>query len=217
MYVDRKRSTNNQVIYNNTDEDCDILTVKSRPHWLPREFTSTISVSCSAQFTGTSRKKSAADGTIKQISSHNKKMELEHPNSCILVMGDFNQLPIKLTGYYRTGGNKTLDKCFTWIKYSFNSCHQLAQIGNFDQFVMHLIPSCEPRYKSKPTIITRRIYKDNHSKDLRACFETNLWDNMLTSDDDINTKTDIITGYINFCTALCIPTKKVKKYANKKP
>ena len=113
--------------------------------------------------------------------------------------------------------SKTLDKCFIRIKNSYNSCHQLAQLGNSDHFVMHLIPSYEPRSKSKPTIITRRIYKDNHCEDLRACFETTLWDNMLTSDDDINTQTDIITGYINFCTDLCIPTKKVKKYANQKP
>ena len=79
---------------------------------------------------------------------------------------------------------------------------------------MHLIPSYQQRSKSKQTIIARRIYNDNHCEDLRACFETTVWDNMLTTDDDINSQTDIITGYINFCTDLCIPTKKVKKYAN---
>ena len=110
-----------------------------------------------------------------------------------------------------------MDKCFIRIKNSYKSCHQLAQLGNSDHFVMHLIPSYQPRSKSKPTIITRRIYNDNHCEDLRACFETTVWDNMLTTDDDINSQTDIITGYINFCTDLCIPTKKVKKYANQKP
>ena len=122
-------------------------------------------------------KKSAAESTIKQISSHVKKMELEHNDSCILVTGDFHQLPSKLNGYYQTvvkptRENKTLDKCFIWAKNSYNSCHQLAQLGNSDHFVMHLTPSCEPRSKSKPAITTRRIYKDNHCEDLRACFET---------------------------------------------
>ena len=121
VYVDRKWSTNNRIIYNYTDEDCEILSVKSRPHWLPRDFTSIISISCYARFTGTSCNKSTTDCTVKQISSHVKKMELEHPDSCILVMGDFNQLPIKLNGYYQTvtkptRGKKTLDKCFIRIK-----------------------------------------------------------------------------------------------------
>ena len=82
---------------------------------------------------------------------------------------------------------------------------------------MHLIPSYKPLSKSKPTYINRRIYSDENCDNLKACFDTTEWDNLITDDDDIDTKTDVITDYVKFCTDLCIPVKTVKKYANQKP
>ena len=222
VYIDRKWATNNQVLFNHTDKHCEILTVKSRPHWLPREFTSIISISCYTPFTGQSRLKQDATNTAKFISSHVQQMETKYPNSCILVMGDFNQLPLRLSGYYQTvtkptRGLKTLDKCYTRIKGAYSHCNQLAQLGDSDHHVMHLIPSYKPLSKSKPTYINRRIYSDENCDNLKACFDTTEWDNLITDDDDIDTKADVITDYVKFCTDLCIPVKTVKKYANQKP
>ena len=43
VYIDNKWSTNNEIIFNHADPHCEILTIKSVPHWLPREFSSIIS------------------------------------------------------------------------------------------------------------------------------------------------------------------------------
>ena len=222
VYIDRKWSTNNQIIHNHTDKDCEILTVKSRPHWLPREFTSIISVSCYAPFTGQSQLKQNATNTAKTITSHVNQLEKKYPHSCILVMGDFNQLPFRLSGYYQavtkpTRGTKTRDKCYTRIKGAYSQCHQLAHLGSSDHYIMHLVSSYKPLSKHKPLFTTRRTYSDQNVDNLQACFDTTLWDNLMCENDDINQQTETITDYINFCTDLCIPQRKVKKYANQKP
>ena len=36
VYIDKKWSTNNKTIFNHTDSNCKLMTIKSRPHWLPR-------------------------------------------------------------------------------------------------------------------------------------------------------------------------------------
>ena len=148
-YIDKSWSTNNQLIHNHTDNHCEIMTVKSRPHWLPREFSSIISICCYTPFTGESRLKSATTSTVYTISSHVTQMERKYPDACIQVMGDFNQLPLKLNNYYQvikkpTRNNRILDKCFTRVKNGYSQCHQLAKLGKSDHYVMHLIPTYTP-------------------------------------------------------------------------
>jgi len=143
VYIDRKWSTNKNLIFNYMNNHCEIMTIKSRPHWLPREFTSIITVSCYTPFTGASRLKQNASSTAKTISTHVKELEKKHPDSCIFVMGDFNQLPLKLDGYYQTvktstHNSKILDKCYIRIKDAFKQCHQLAKLGGSDHFLYYL-------------------------------------------------------------------------------
>ena len=94
MYIDKSWSTNNTILYNYTDCNLEMMTIKSRPHWLPREFSSIISISCYAPFTGNSRHKAATTSTINTIKSHVTQMELKYPDACFIIMGDFNQLPL---------------------------------------------------------------------------------------------------------------------------
>ena len=222
VYIDNKWSTNNQIIHNHTDEHLEIMTVKSRPHWLPREFTSVISVSCYAPFTGKSRLKANATSTSKIISMHVKQMERKYPDACVLVMGDFNQLPLKLDGYYQvvkshTRNNKILDKCYTKVKNGYTQCRQLAKLGGSDHFVMQLIPSYIPLSKNKPVKLTRRDYSEENCDNLKACLDTTIWDNIISENDTIDQQTEVFTDYIKFCTDLCIPTKTITKRNNSKP
>jgi len=147
VYIDNKWSTNNNLIFNHMDNHCETMTIKSRSHWLPREFTSIITVSCYTPFAGAFRLKQNPLSTTKTISTHVKELEKNHPDSCIFVMGDFNQLPIKLDGYYNqtvktpTCNNEILDKCYIRIKDAFKQCHQLAKLGGSDHFITHIIPT----------------------------------------------------------------------------
>ena len=106
-------------------------------------------------------------------------METKYPDACILLMGDFDQLPIKLNNYYQiinkpTRNNKLLDKCFTRVKSGYSHCHQLAKLGFSDHYVMQLIPSYKPLSKSKPTYVTHRKYLDENCKALQASLDITL-------------------------------------------
>ena len=140
-------------------------------------------------------------------------METKYPNACTLLMGDFNQLPIKLNYYYqtirkRTRNNKILDKCFTRVKNGYSYCHQLAKLGRSDHYA-------KPLSKTKLTYATRRQYTDENCDALQACRDITLWDNIL-DETCIDKQTDVVSDYINFCTDLCIPKKTFKKQCKSK-
>ena len=121
IYIYKRWSTNDHIIYNHTDNHCEIMTIKCRPHWLPRKFSSIISISCYTHFTGKLRLRDATAATINTISSCVKEVDTKYPDACILLMGDFNQLPIKLPIYTQlikkcTRNTKILNKCFTRVR-----------------------------------------------------------------------------------------------------
>ena len=62
-----------------------------------------------------------------------------------------------------------------------------------------------------------REFSDENIDNLRACFDTTLWHNLLSDTENIHEQTSVISDYINFCTDLCIPVKKKKVYQNDKP
>ena len=101
VYIDKKWATNNRIIFNHTDNNCENMTIKSRPLWLPPDFSSVITKSCYTPFTGQSRLKDSQNATLNTIVAHVKDIETTHPHACIMIMGDFNQLPIKLNDYYQ--------------------------------------------------------------------------------------------------------------------
>ena len=95
--------------------------------------------------------------------------------------------------------------------------HQLANLGDSDHFITHLIPTYTPLSKVKPTRITRRAYTEQNCEDLKAAFDITIWDNLVSADDDIDKRTEIISDYINFCTDLCLPQKSIRMCTNQKP
>lgn len=71
-------------------------------------------------------------------------METKHPDACILIMGDFNQLQIKSNNYFQidkkkpTRNNRTLDKRYVRVEYGYSHCNQLAKLRKSDHHVAHL-------------------------------------------------------------------------------
>ena len=150
LYIEQKWSSSNQVIHKHTDGHLQILSVKSRPQWLPREISSIITVTCYAHFTMNSSIKSAANKTVNNIKSHVNRLENKYPDAYHdLIMGYVNQLPFHFQNYYQivckpTRGRNTLDNCYINVKNSHKQCNQLAPLSNSDHFVMHLVPTYKP-------------------------------------------------------------------------
>ena len=187
--------------------------IKSRPHWLPREFSSIISVSCYTPFTGNSRSKQNATATAKTIATHVEDWEKNHPNSCVMVMGDFKQLSFQLHGYYQE--TRILDKCYLRVKDVFEQ-YQLSRLRDTDHYATHLIPTYTPLSKYKPTRVTRRIlwWKLWKSK---SCLWFTIWDNLLSEDDSIQKRTEIIKDSISISLPTFAYKKKLQNVYQPKP
>lgn len=60
--------------------------------------------------------------------------------------------------------------------------------------------------------------QDSSYEALMDCFETTDWEVLCKShEEDIDSLTECITDYTNFCVENTVPTKKIKCYSNNKP
>ena len=83
---------------------------------------------------------------LLNYNKHNPSSRQGHGDKLTLIMGDFNQLPIKLNNYYQIvktpiRNKRTLYKCFVRVKNGYSQCRQLGNLGKSDHHVMHLIPT----------------------------------------------------------------------------
>lgn len=223
VYIDETWSKNNEIIFDHAENSLEMLTIKCRPKWLPREFQSVIIISCYCPFTGNAKLASVARETGNTIISHVSKIEDDYPNSAIMLMGDFNQQPLYMPSHYRqivtkpTRNNKIIDKCYINVKNSYNYCKQLGKLGSSDHNIMQLLPSYQHKAKRQPVITTKRDYSDEHVQKLQDCLAATEWSQFIDIDDHIDDQIDTFNGYIEFCTDMHIPITTHKWYANNKP
>jgi hypothetical protein len=221
-YIENNWSKQNDVIYSHSCSDCDIMTIKSTPRWSPREFSSVITISCYTPFTRDSRLKSVSAETIKTITDHVAEIEQKYTDAAILIMGDFNQLPIKFNNYHQIVTKPTrkaniIDKCFVKVENAYSRCDQLPGLGKSDHNIMHLVPTYTSLSRSKPQVKTKRMYSEENCEKLRACLDDTDWDSMLTQDKTLNQRVEVFTDYINFCTDVCVPFRYYRHQPNSKP
>ena len=222
VYINESWSTNNQEVFKHSSRDLEILTIKSRPFWLPRELQSIIMVSVYCPQTGKSQLASSSNTTIHSITEHLADMEAKHQSSAIILMGDFNNLKLKLPNYQQvvskpTRGCNILDKCYVNIRNAYPYCKRLGQLGNSDHNIIQLLSGYKHRSSYKPSKVMRRQYTTESSDKLKHCFETTTWDSMIQKDEDISLIVPVLNSYINFCTDLHIPARRKLVYHNNKP
>jgi hypothetical protein len=99
IYINKSWSKSNKIIHSLNQSDIEILSVISRPMWLPREFSSVITVACYAPCTGSDGTKSATANTARLITQNINDIQLKYPNSVILIMGDFNKVKISIPDF----------------------------------------------------------------------------------------------------------------------
>ena len=124
--------------------------------------------------------------TKNNITQHSQELEVKYPNAAILVMGDFNTLPLKLSKYQQvvtktTTAGKTLDKCFVNVKNAYKYCQKLSTLGKSDHNIIHLIPSYKPKSLYKPKVIDKRVFSDDNCEILQGCFDCTDWDVLINA------------------------------------
>ncbi|XP_054866081.1 uncharacterized protein LOC129348770 [Amphiprion ocellaris] len=200
-------------------KDVELLAVSLRPFYLPREYSHVIAITV---YIPPSADAAAACELIHSVVS---QLQTSHPQSLIIISGDFNHASLSatlptFTQYVtcHTRDNKTLDLLYANIKDAYSSS-PLPPLGHSDHNLVRLQPIYIPMVKKQPpTIRYVKKWSDEATEALQDCFETTDWDVLCgPHGEDIDALTDTVTDYINFCAENIVPTRKVRCFSNSKP
>ncbi|XP_077578764.1 uncharacterized protein LOC144200462 [Stigmatopora nigra] len=197
----------------------ELVAVSIRPFYIPREFSHVIIITVYIP--------PSADAAVARELLHTtlSRLQTSHPQSLLLISGDFNHAPLTstlptFTQYVKccTREQKTLDLLYANTKEAYSSA-PLPPLGRSDHNLVHLIPTYIPMVrKIKPTTRIIQRWTEETSMVLRDCFETTDWEVLCKPHgEDIDSLTHCITDYINFCVENIVPSKKVRCYSNNKP
>ena len=189
----------------------ELLTVKIRPFYLPREFTAVV---MSVVYIPPQVDKATALDELYEIIN---SLENVHPEAAFIVVGDFNRANMKkvLPKYHQhidffTRGDQTLDHCYTAFRDSYKPLHCPA-FGKADHTSILLLPAYRQKLKQvRPVARTVHQWSDESVATLQDCFDTTDWLMFReAADGDINEYTDTVSSYIQHCIDDVVPKKAV--------
>ncbi|KAI5085415.1 hypothetical protein C0J45_23129 [Silurus meridionalis] len=189
------------------DGDCglEFVTVRCRPFYLPREFTTVYIVG--VYIPPSANAKEALCELYGAISD----LQNAHPDGLFIIAGDFNHANLKtvlpkLHQYvdFATRGANTLDLVYTNIPAAYYA-EPRPYLGYSDHCSVMLIPAYRPLIRrSKPVLKQVKTWPEGATSALQDCFECTDWDmfrEAATNGDSINLEkyTLSVTCYISKC------------------
>ena len=151
-----------KTIFEFCSHDLETLVVECKPTYSPREFSSIILVG--AYVPG------SVQSAVTTLASQISAIENSHPNSFVIVLGDFNQTSLtkELPNYKQQvkcpthEKNNTLDHCYCTIK---NAYHAIPRppLGLSDHFMLYLLPSYKQKLKTAKPRVSKVKCTDNNS------------------------------------------------------
>ena len=116
-----------------------------------------------------------------------------------------------------TRNDVRLDEFFCNTKDAYRSIKE-PPLKNSDHNMVHMQPIYRRKLtRTKPTEKNIAQITDESLETLNASFDITDWDMFVESAENIDELVDTVTDYINFNTALILPTKTLKQYPNNKP
>ncbi|KAI3369447.1 hypothetical protein L3Q82_007487 [Scortum barcoo] len=200
------------------------MTVKCRPHYLPREFTA---VFVTAVYIPPGAK---ANEALKELHNNISSLQHKHPEAFYVVVGDFNHVNLTdtLPKFYQhvtipTRGNNT------------NKLHQQRDayravphphLGFSDHISIMLLPPayCPLLRRHTPTQRTITVWPSDAVPALQDCFQRTDWQIFREAAVSVRERwtwrnyTSAVLGYISKCTEdVTTSTRTVTEYPNQKP
>ena len=199
--------------------DIELLAVSIRPYYLPREFSHVIAVTVYIPPSAN------ADSACELLHSVVSQLQTAHPQAFFLITGDFNHASLSATlpNFHQfvdcpTRDNRTLDLLYSNTPGAYSSS-PLPPLGRSDHNLVHLLPAYTPLVrKQPPTTKCVKQWSEEASEALQDCFSTTDWEVLCgPHGQDIDSLTECITDYINFCVETTVPTRRVRCFSNNKP
>ncbi|KAK1806255.1 hypothetical protein P4O66_000131 [Electrophorus voltai] len=196
----------------------ELLALKLRPFYLPREFTSVIinTVYIPPQ--------ANMDTALCELHEALTQFQAQHRDTALIVVGDFNSANLKraVPNLYQhvtflTRGNRTLDHCYTPYKDSYKALAH-PPFGKSDHATIFLLPKYKQRLKREAPV-QREVarWTDQSVAALQDALDDTDWDMFRRSTDDVSEFTEAVVGFIGKLVDDTIPRITIKKFSNQKP
>ncbi|XP_073669588.1 uncharacterized protein [Paramisgurnus dabryanus] len=216
IYVNKDWCTNSTVIDKYCSPDIELLVVKCRPFYLPREFT--VAVVTAVYIPPDADRNSALGHALIAID----KQQNNYPEGIFIVAGDFNHVNLKtvLPSFDQhvkcaTRGNNILDCVYSNIKKGYRA-FPLTHLGQSDHLSLSLIPAYRPVIKKQKTIVrTVKRWSEDASLQLQDCFERTNW--TLFFNQDVNEYAFTVLCYIRSCVENITINTSIRIPPNRKP
>ena len=203
LYINDNWSNSYSVVSNHIAPDIEIMVVKVRPYWLPREIACVflIIVYCPLFDCPTSTKVKEA---VARIHDTIESTEQQNPAAAVLVLGDFNSASVKLHRYKQnvtctTRNDKTLDKCYAPKAFEYK-CFKMPKLGASDHHSVLLLPKNHrlTDHTSRPKKITKQIWSAENISKLQNCLDDTEW-SIFFQNPSVETQAEQITDYLQYC------------------
>ncbi|KAI4893114.1 hypothetical protein NFI96_020621 [Prochilodus magdalenae] len=215
--------TNCVVVNALCSEATEQLTVKCRPHYLPREFTAVFVIAVYIA------PDANANNALKELHDNISSLQNKHPEALYVVAGDFNHVNLTntLPRFYQhidipTRGNNTLDRVYTNVRDAYRAVPH-PHLGLSDHISIMLVPAYHPPLqRSRPTQKTITVWPSDADAVLQDCFGCTDWHVFREAAEsegelDLEDYTSAVLGYISKCVEDVTTTKTVTCYPNQKP
>ena len=216
IYVHNDWSNNNKVMHTHCSPDIELISVKARPFFLPRELTVVL---ITAVYIPPDANTSIA---LSMLADTINKLQRSHPDGVHIVAGDFNQANLKsiLPKFYQhvscaTRGKNTLDHVYTNFKHAYRAI-QYPNLAQSDHMSLLLAPAYTPlRRSTTPVTKTITTWPEDALPQLQNCFQHTDWS--VFEHPDLSVHTEAVLSYIKFCIGNVTVEKRIRVFPNQKP
>ena len=189
--------TNTTVHRRYQSKDLELLHLRCRPHYLPREINV---INLFNVYIPPDADKTLASELIEDFVDD---CLIKHPDSATIIVGDFNKAKLSSSLHQHvtinTRENSQLDLCYTNIPGAYKS-YKLPPLGSSDHNAVQLIPIYQTKHKlTKKTKVTKQIIDDDSIDKCKAVFDTTDWEALLS--ENIHKSVEAVTDYVNFTLA----------------
>ncbi|KAI5099333.1 proline-rich protein 12 isoform X1 [Silurus meridionalis] len=223
VYINTEWCKNSVLVSSYCSSLVEFVTVRCRPFYLPREFTTVYIVG--VYIPPSANAKEALSELYGAISD----LQNAHPDGLFIIAGDFNHANLKSVlpklhqhVDFATRGANTLDLVYTNIPGAYRA-EPRPHLGYSDHCSVMLIPAYRPLIRrSKPVLKQVKTWPEGATSALQDCFECTDWDmfrEAATYGDSINLEeyTSSVTCYISKCVDDVTISKSITTRSNQKP
>ncbi|MCI4376387.1 hypothetical protein PGIGA_G00187890 [Pangasianodon gigas] len=223
VYINTEWCKNSVLVSSYCSSLVEFVTVRCRPFYLPREFTTVFIIG--VYIPPSANAKDALCVLYGAIS----ELQNSHPDGLFIVAGDFNHANLKsvLPKFHQhldfaTRGKNVLDLVYTNIPGTY-CAEPCPHLGYSDHISVMLIPAYRPLVRrSKPVLKQVKTWPAGAISALQDCFEHTNWhmfreaatDGDFTNLEEYATS---VTSYISKCIDDVTVSKTITTHSNQKP